>query len=155
MNLLDLRVIAAVALVVGIACLGSYIKGWHDADKRAQDHIAAVQLAASERARATEQANANHVQDVVTRYEQRSKAQAAELDRVRYGVASGAVRLSIPAATCPTLPDPAPVASAAVAETRCEIDRDAAATLIDIARQGDEAIERANALIDFYEGLKK
>lgn len=155
MSLLDLRVLASIVLVVALSGLVAYWRGWHDATIRAQEHIAASQLAASEHARAIEQANARTVQDVVTRYEQRSKAQAAELDRVRYGIASGAVRLSIPAAACPALPDSAPVASAAVEQARCDIDPAAAATLVEIAREGDAAIERANALIDFYEGLKK
>ena len=155
MNLLDLRTLAVVGLVVGLACLGSYAKGWHDSDKRAQEHIAAVQLAASERARSVEQENAKHVQDVVTRYEQRARTQAAEVDRLRYSVATGAVRLSIPATSCGPVSDPAPAAPAVVEQARCDIDPAVAETLIRIARDGDAAIERANALIEFYEGLRK
>ena len=155
MSLFDLRVLAVATLVVALACLGSYWKGWHDSDKHARDLIAAERLAASERARSVEHENANHVQSVVTRYEQRARAQAAEMDNLRSRVAAGAVRLSIPAAACPTVSDPAPAAPGTVEQARCDIAPAAAATLIDLARRGDEAIERANALIDFYEGLKK
>lgn len=155
MSLLDLRVLASVALVVALSGLVAYWRGWHDATIRAQEHIAATQLAASELARNVEKANATHVQDVITRYEQRVKAAAGEADRLRYSVAAGAVRVSIPAAASCPMPDTAPAAPAAVEQARCELDREAAATLIDLARQGDAAIERANALIDFYEGLKR
>ena len=153
--MLDLRNLFLLMILVGLICFGSYTKGWHDSDKRAAQNIANLQIEALDRVRKVEKANDIAVQNVISRYQQQIQSINEKVKNLRYSVSSGDLRLSIPAAYCDNMSSVTPIATAAVEKGRCEIDAAAAATLIDIARQGDEAIERANALIEFYEGIKK
>lgn len=142
-------------ILLALICLGSYFKGWHDADKRASQKIADLHIAALDRVRKVEIANDLEVNKVISRYQQQIQTINEKVKSLRNSVSNGDLRLSIPAAYCDNMSNIAPIAPAAEQTARCEIDRAAAATLIDIARQGDEAIERSNALIQFYQGIKK
>lgn len=153
--MLDLRNLFLLMILIGLICFGSYTKGWHDADKRAAQNIANLQIEALDRVRKVEKANDISVQNVISGYEHQIQTINEKVKNLRYSLSSGDLRLSIPATYCDNMSSFAPIATAIVEKGRCEIDAAAAATLIDIARQGDEAIERANALIEFYEGIKK
>jgi hypothetical protein len=153
--MLDLRNLFLLMLLIGLICFGSYTKGWHDADKRAAQNIANLQIEALDRVRKVEKANDISIQNVISRYEQQIQTINEKVKNLRYSVSTGNLRLSIPATYCDNMSSSTNIATTVVEKGRCEIDAAAAATLIDIARQGDEAIERANAIIEFYEGLKK
>ena len=153
--MLDLRNLFLLMILIGLICFGSYTKGWHDADKRAAQNIANLQIEALDRVRKVEKANDISVQNVISRYEYQIQTINEKVKNLLYSVSSGDLRLSIPATYCDNMPSSTNIATTIVETTRCEIDAAAAATLIDIARQGDEAIERANAIIQFYEGIKK
>jgi len=153
--MLDLRNLFLLMILIGLICFGSYTKGWHDADKRAAQNIANLQIEALDRVRKVEKANDISVQNVISRYEQQINTINEKVKNLRYSISTGNLRLSIPATYCDNMSSSSTIASPIVETARCEIDAAAAATLIDIARQGDEAIERANALIEFYEGIKK
>ena len=153
--MIDLRNLFLLMFLLSLICLASYFKGWHDSEKKTQQNIATIQIAALDRVRKVEKANDIAVQNVISRYEQQIKSINEKVKNLRYSVSNGDLRLSIPATYCDNMSSVTPIATAAVEKGRCEIDATAAAILIDIARQGDEAIERANALIEFYEGIKK
>ena len=153
--MLDLRNLFLLMILLGLICLASYFKGWHDADKRAAQNIANLQIAALDRVRSIQKANDISVQNVISGYEHQIQTINQKVKNFRYSLSSGDLRLSIPATYCDNMSSSTNIATTVVKTTRCEIDAAASATLIDIARQGDEAIERANALIQFYEGIKK
>jgi len=153
--MLDLRNLFLLMILVGLICFGSYTKGWHDADRLAAKNFANLQIEALDRVRKVEKANDISVQNVISRYEQQIQTINEKVKNLRYSVSTGNLRLSIPATYCDNMPDSSTIATTIVETARCEIDGTAAATLIDIAKQGDEAIERSNALIQFYEGIKK
>jgi hypothetical protein len=153
--MLDLRNLFLLMILIGLICFGTYTKGWHDADKRAAQNIANLQIEAMDRVRKVEKANDLSVQNVILRYEQQIQTINEKVKSLRYSLSNDNLRLSIPATYCDNLSSSPAIATTVVETARCEIDGTAAATLIDIARQGDQAIERANALIQFYEGIKK
>jgi len=153
--MLDLRNLFLLMILIGLICFGSYTKGWHDSDKRAAQNIANLQIEALDRVRKVEKANDLAVENVISQYEHQIQSINEKVKNLRYSLSTGNLRLSIPATYCDNMPSSTTIATTVVETTRCEIDAAAAATLIDIARQGDEAIERANALIQFYEGIKK
>lgn len=153
--MLDLRNLFLLMILIGLICFGSYTKGWHDSDKRAAQNIANLQIEALDRVRKVEKANDISVQSVISRYEQQIQTINEKVKNLRYSISTGDLRLSIPATYCDNMSSATTIATSIVETARCEIDAAAAATLIDIARQGDEAIEQANALIEFYEGIKK
>jgi hypothetical protein len=55
----------------------------------------------------------------------------------------------LPAANTTTNTTPA-----VIQQDRCELDPTTATNLVNIAADGDNAINQLNALIDFYKGLK-
>jgi Na+/phosphate symporter len=153
--MLDLRNLFLLMILIGLICFGSYTKGWHDADKRAAQNIADLQIAALDRVRKVEKANDVAVKNVISRYEQQIQTINEKVKNLRYSLSNGDLRLSIPTTNCDNMSSSTAIATKIVEKARCDIDGTAAATLIDIARQGDAAIEKANALIEFYEGIKK
>ena len=153
--MLDLRNLFLLMILIGLICFGCYTKGWHDADKRAAQNIADLQIEALDRVRKVEKANDISVKNVISRYDQQIQTINEKVKNLRYSVSTGDLRLSIPTTYCDNMSSSSTIATSIVEKARCEIDGTAAANLIDIARQGDEAIERANALIEFYEGIKK
>jgi len=153
--MLDLRNLFLLMILIGLICFGSYTKGWHDADRLAAKNFANLQIEALDRVIKVQEANDLEVNKVILQYEQQIQTINEKVKSLRNSVSNGDLRLSIPATSCDNMPSSPAVATTLVKTARCEIDGAAAATLIDIARQGDEAIERANALIEFYERLKK
>jgi len=153
--MLDLRNLFLLMILVGLICFGSYTKGWHDADRLAAKNFANLQIEALDRVRKVEKANDISVQNVISRYEQQIQTINEKVKNLRYSLSNGDLRLSIPATNCDNMPSSTALATTIIKTARCEIDAAAAATLIDIARQGDAAIEQTNAIIEFYEGLKK
>lgn len=153
--MLDLRNLVLLMILLALICFGSYTKGWHDADKFAKQNIANLQIEALDRVRKVEKANDLAVENVISQYKQQIETINEKVKNLRYSISNGNLRLSIPATSCDNMPSSTTIATTIVETARCEINGEAAATLIDIARQGDAAIEQANAIIEFYEGLKK
>lgn len=95
--------------------------------------------------------------DALEANRQKEKAHAqTQNDTLRQRVRTGAVRLSVPAVdhgapqlASGSLPTP-PVAAGGPAPTRAELDPAAAADLVAIAQDGDNAIRDLNACIDRY-----
>ena len=75
-----------------------------------------------------------------------------QISHLRADLASGALRLSIPAPTPePGAPSPGPGAP----EARTELDAKTAQDLVSIAADGDAAIRDLNQCIDAYQALKE
>jgi len=153
--MLDLRNLFLLMILIGLICFGSYTKGWHDADRLASKNFANLQIEALDRVRKVEEANDLEVNKVISQYEQQIQKINEKVKTLHNSIANGDLRLSIPATNCDNMSSSPAIANTIVEKARCDIDGTAAATLIDIARQGDAAIEQANAIIEFYEGLKK
>ena len=143
----------------------SYRKGWENRDNLAKNEAAKIEVQAQQQiANALQKAaeikanNQENINKVVNDYENRLQIAQKNVNVWRHGVDSGAIRLSIPAAVdqvCANTSlgktgDAATISS----QTRCELDTTTANALIEIAQDGDRAIEQLNAIIDFYQGVK-
>jgi hypothetical protein len=161
---------AVLPYLIGFAILisgtvYSYRKGWDNRDNLAKTEAAKTEVQAQQQiaqalqaAATTKASNDQHLYLVVSDYEKRLQVAQKNVDVWRRGVDGGTVRLSIPAATnqvCAAAAVGKTDAAAPIGnQTRCELDPTTANALIGIAQDGDQAIERLNAIIDFYQGLK-
>jgi Na+-transporting methylmalonyl-CoA/oxaloacetate decarboxylase gamma subunit len=155
--------IGFVVLISG--AVYSYRKGWDNRDNLAKTEAAKTEVQAQQQiaqalqaAATTKASNDQHLNLVVSDYEKRLQVAQKNVDVWRRGVDSGAVRVSIAAAAdqvcANTILGKADAAAPIGNQTRCELDATTANALIGIAQDGDQAIERLNAIIDFYQGLK-
>jgi len=161
---------AVLPYLIGFAVLisgtvYSYRKGWDNRDNLAKTEAAKTEVQAQQQiaqalqAAATTKANNDqHLHLVVSDYEKRLQVAQKNVDVWRRGVDSGTVRVSIAAAAdqvCTNTSLGKADATATIGDqARCELDPKTANDLIGIAQDGDQAIERLNAIIDFYQGLK-
>lgn len=140
---LGLAVAVTILLLFGIYRYG-YHKGWYDRDVDMQAAIAQK----NEEARTKEQEAAKAV---AAKDEQLRKVND-ELDKKQAAMhrLASAGRLRLPTASCPPAAADAPSASQPVATDVSDIERQTIAALIDIAAEGDRAINRYNACIATY-----
>lgn len=139
---LAIAVVVTLLVIFGIYRYG-YHNGWYDRDADMQAAIAAK----NEEARVKEQAV---IKEIAARDEQLRKAND-EIDQkqaaMRRLAAAGQLRL--PAPRCvPASQDAASAGQPATDAT--ELERQTIEALIDIAADGDKAINRLNACIDTY-----
>lgn len=137
---------ALVAVAVVLASLKAYNAGY---DKRDSEVLADIR-AAETRARKAEQKGVKDMAALATRHYQEEVYAQAEIDRLGRELRAGARRLSIAVTRIPACADSA-VAAGAGAETRAELDPEAAAALVAITSDGDRAIRERNRLIEAYE----
>ncbi len=151
MSILNPYILLAVLLAVLSSFGGGYWKGGYDADLKQQAEIAAL----NEKARETEK----QMMVVATTYadtlRKSNKDAEKKITTLRANVATGDLRLSIPTQSS--------VCSSSVAsitagdnsgETRTELDRSVAESLIAITAEGDTAIRKLNACIETYNTLR-
>jgi len=138
-------VLIGITMLVTSALGGGYYKGHHDAYLEQQAEIARL----NEEARDTERKLNQKVADQANELRKVQDDAKAEITRLNDDIVSGAVRLSIACSSVQPARSPAP-APRAGSKARCEIDQQAARSLVAIAAEGDEAIRQLNALIDFY-----
>ena len=132
-----------------LSALGGYYKGWHLRGIQAEAELTQAYAQALK----TQQDNQNHLNYTVARYETQKKQIDASVQALRLDVNNAANRVYINA----HLPPPNSASNTPaefVNSTRCELDPKIATTLVDIAADGDRAVNQLNALIEFYEGLK-
>lgn len=134
--------LAAVVAVFGIYRYG-YHNGWYDRDADMQAAIAAK----NEEARLKEQAVAK---EIAARDEKLRKAND-ELDQKQAAMRrlAAAGQLRFPAPSC-VQPAQGSAAASQPATDATELERQTIEALIDIAADGDRAINRLNACIDTY-----
>jgi hypothetical protein len=138
-------VIIGISMLISGALGGGYYKGHHDAYLEQQAEIARL----NEEARETEHRLQEKVTAQANELRKEQDNAKAEIARLNDDIVSGAVRLSIACSNVQPAAKPSP-APRAGSKARCDIDQQAARSLVDIAAQGDEAIRQLNALIDFY-----
>ena len=151
MSILNPYILLAVLLAILSSFGGGYLKGGYDADLKQQAEIAAL----NEKARETEK----QMMVVATTYadtlRKSNKDAEKKITTLRANVATGDLRLSIPTQSS--------VCSSSVAsitagdnsgETRTELDRSVAESLIAITAEGDTAIRKLNACIETYNTLR-
>lgn len=140
---LGLAILLTVLALIGIYRYG-YHNGWYDRDVDMQAAIAAK----NEEAREKEQAAA---QAVAAKDEQLRKAND-EIDKKQAAMhrLAAAGRLRLPAASCVQASPDAPAAGQPVANDATELERQTIAALIDIAAEGDRAINRYNQCVAIY-----
>lgn len=140
---LGLAVAVTVLLLFGIYRYG-YHNGWYDRDVDMQAAIAQMNEEAREKEHAAAKAVAARDEQLRKANDELDKKQAA----MRRLAAVGQLRL--PAASCPPAATDATTASEPVTTDVSDIERQTIAALIDIAAEGDRAINRYNACIATY-----
>ena len=151
MSILNPYILLAILLAVLSSFGGGYWKGGYDSDLKQQAEIAAL----NEKARETEK----QMMVVATTYadtlRKSNKNAEKKITTLRANIATGDLRLSIPTQSpvCPSS-----VASTTTGdnsgETRTELDRSVAESLIAITAEGDTAIRKLNACIETYNTLR-
>jgi len=124
-----------------------------------QSETALSTLLASEAARAKEATLLAATTALREQLHQEKRSAKANQDRLIADIRAGAQRLSI-AATCPAPPasqageDTAAAPGDGADSARAELDPEAAATLVAIAADGDQAIRERNACIAAYDNIR-
>ena len=151
MSILNPYILLTVLLAVLSSFGGGYWKGGHDAHMKQQAEIAAL----NEKARDTEKQMAVVATTYADTLRKSNKDAEKKITTLRANIATGDLRLSIPTqgSVCP-----ASVASVTAGdnsgETRTELDREVATSLIAITAEGDTAIRKLNACIETYNTLR-
>lgn len=141
-----------IGLAILIALFGSYRGGyhfgWEDRDKEMQIAIAKK----NEEARALEQTMATKLVDKESQLRKAqddiAKKQSAMHELARTG------RLRLPAPSCPQASTNATPAAGDSSPTQTESEREVIAALIDIAAEGDKAINKLNACVSAYNEVR-
>lgn len=141
-----------IGLAILIALFGSYRGGyhfgWEDRDKEMQIAIAKK----NEEARALEQNMASKLVDKESQLRKAqddiAKKQSAMHELARTG------RLRLPTPSCPQASPNATPAAGDSSPTQTESEREVIAALIDIAAEGDKAINKLNACVSAYNEVR-
>jgi len=151
MSILNPYILLTVLLAVLSSFGGGYWKGGYDSDLKQQAEIATL----NEKARETEKQMTVVATTYADTLRKSNKDAEKKITTLRANVATGNLRLSIPTQS--------PVCSSSVApttdgdnsgETRTELDRSVAESLINITAEGDTAIRKLNACIETYNTLR-
>jgi len=151
MSILNPYILLAILLAVLSSFGGGYWKGGYDADLKQQAEVAAL----NEKARETEKQMVVVATTYADTLRKSNKDAEKKITTLRANIATGDLRLSI-ATQGPVCPSS--VASITVGdnsgETRTELDRSVAESLIAITAEGDTAIRKLNACIETYNTLR-
>ncbi len=151
MSILNPYILLTVLLAVLSSFGGRYWKGGHDAHMKQQAEMVAL----NEKARETEKQMAVVATTYADTLRKANKNAEKKITTLRANIATGDLRLSIPTQS--------PVCSSSDAtttvgdnsgETRTELDREVATSLIAITAEGDTAIRKLNACIETYNTLR-
>ena len=153
MSLFNPGVLLGILMAVLSAAGGGYFKGQHDENTRQQVEIAALNA----KARETEQNMAKVANTYAETLRKSQNAARTKETKLRADVASGALRLSIPAQSPLCSPSVTPATAgdnSGEASAELSGSTDVAANLLQIAIDGDAAIRKLNLCIQTYETLK-
>ena len=148
-------VVASVVSVLAGFGGGAWLSGlWNAAEVAELKRSYAEQVAdAVSVARATEAALRADIERIQTHHAQEQARAKAASDRLVADLRAGARRLSVPAA-CPGGDPGDSTTAGGRREARAELDPAAAADLVAIAADGDDAIRALNACVDAYEAAR-
>ncbi len=137
-------------ILVGIfsVVISSYFYGHHQAYIEQEAEVARLNLIEREKEAEMVKIADNHA----TELRKANENAKAQITKLQSDVASGAVRLSIATRSVQTSENA--TSTTGGAETRAELDPEAANALITIASDGDKAIRSLNACIDIYNEVR-
>ena len=137
-------------ILVGIfsVVISSYFYGHHQAYIEQEAEVARLNLIEREKEAEMVKIADNHA----TELRKANENAKAEITKLQSDVASGAIRLSIATRSVQTSTNS--TSTTGGAETRAELDPEAANALITIASDGDKAIRSLNACIDIYNEVR-
>ena len=151
MSLFNPWVLLGILLAVASSFGTGYLKGTNDENDRQKLEIAALNA----KARETEQVMAQVAQSYGETLRKANNVAKVKETKLRADIATGNLRLSIPAQSpvCPS--SNTPIASGSDGgEARTELSGSVSETLISIASEGDAAIRKLNTCIQSYETLR-
>jgi hypothetical protein len=145
-----------IALAIGIALFGSYRGGYHFGWQDRDNDMKIAIAKKNDEARAKEKELGDKLQDQETKLRKAQddivKKQSAMHELARTG------RLRLPAPSCPQAnasASPAPGNPQPSQPDATESERQTIAALIDIAAEGDKAINKLNACASAYEEVRR
>jgi hypothetical protein len=149
MSLFNPYVLLGIVLAIISAFGGGYYKGGADEIEKQQIEIAALNA----KARETEQALSNHVQELSAKYAKAAYDAKQQINKRNSDIDSGAIKLRVPikAPDCPvqTTGD-ATTSTGDSVQAGAELDPTFARSLVAITDKGDENTRQLNACIDAY-----
>lgn len=140
-----------IYIVSGIA-LTAFVGGWQTNGWRLESIYKEQQNKAIIAAVQEERKDAKAVNDLMVGYEVQKVQNEQKRKETRDNIRNGAITLSVPVQACYLPAAPTDTASPAP-EARADINPEAAQRIIDIAQDGDRAIEQCNQLIDLADSL--
>ena len=145
-----------IALAIGIALFGSYRGGYHFGWEDRDNDMKIAIAQKNDEARAKEKELGEKLQDQETKLRKAQddvkKKQSAMHELARTG------RLRLPAPSCPQANASATIAIGDTQPSQpdeSELERQTIATLIDLAADGDKAINKLNACVSAYEEVRR
>lgn len=139
-----------VAIVMAMLFAGFGIFAHHEGYVKAKQEMAEEVTKANDAARETEQVLTDKLNTQTVTLRKAQKNADRKIEKIKLDVGTGALRLSIPAHSCVQTPADAPIASGNSGDSRAELDRSTAETLISIAADGDAAIRKHQACVAVY-----
>jgi hypothetical protein len=140
-----------------IVAAAAFFFGWLTNGWRLNAEIASIEKERAEEGRARAEATISMNRAILRTFEnageqsRREKERAkAENDTLRRAVRDGALRLSVPAASCV-----AEHSGTGDQQARAELVPAVAGSLVDIAVDGDDAVRDLNECIDKYEAVRR
>ena len=144
-----------IALAIGIALFGSYRGGYHFGWQDRDNDMKIALAQKNDEARAKEKELGTKLIDQETKLRKAQddivKKQSAMHELARTG------RLRLPAPSCPQASPSAAIATGNTQPSQpdeSELERQTIATLIDLAADGDKAINKLNACINAYNEVR-
>jgi len=144
-----------IALAIGIALFGSYRGGYHFGWEDRDNDMKLAIAQKNDEARAKEKELGEKLQDQETKLRKAQddvkKKQSAMHELARTG------RLRLPAPSCPQNNASASIATGNPQPSQpdeSELERQTIATLIDLAAEGDKAINKLNACVNAYNEVR-
>jgi len=144
-----------IALAIGIALFGSYRGGYHFGWEDRDNDMKIAIAQKNDEARAKEKELGEKLQDQETKLRKAQddvkKKQSAMHELARTG------RLRLPAPSCPQNNASASIATGNPQPSQpdeSELERQTIATLIDLAAEGDKAINKLNACVNAYNEVR-
>lgn len=145
-----------IALAIGIALFGSYRGGYHFGWEDRDNDMKIAIAKKNDEARAKEKELGEKLQDQESKLRKAEddvkKKQSAMHELARTG------RLRLPAPSCPQANASTPIAIGNPQPSdppETELERQVIAALIDIAAEGDKAINKLNACASAYEEVRR
>lgn len=149
LSLFNPTVWLGLALAFGLTFWAGHHKGY--AQSEMEQAVAIAQ--ANDEARAVERTMTTKLNETTAKLRKENDAAKTQITFLRLDVASGNLRLSIPAKTSVCASSDTAITSGNN-EARTELDAKTADALISITADGDEAIRKLNACIDSYNQVR-